>query len=378
MSHIALVCIECENQHDADMLTLHCVRCGSPLDVEYKDPDRHSIDWHGFKMPVPFHSDSLTATMGEGHTPVVPLPRISKALGARNVFGKLELMNPTGSFKDRGAATMLSVAVEQGVCEVVEDSSGNAGAAVAAYSTRVGIKAHIFAPSNAPQAKMAQIRVYGAETHPVPGPREASTEAALQYQREHGTVYASHNLSPYFLEGVKTFAYEVAAQMSPTPDHIVIPVGNGSLLIGAWKGYSELLKAGILKRTPKLHAIQANAVRPIAAQFAGERWTAGGSTVAGGISVGAPPRKAQVIRAISDTGGVAISVSDESILRWQTFLASSEGIFAEPTSAAALAGLEKLIGSGTIGPDDAALVAITGFGLKDALPPIPPARSAPG
>ena len=378
MSHIALVCIECENQHDADMLTLHCVRCGSPLDVEYKDADRHSIEWHGVKMPVPFHSDSLIATMGEGHTPVVPLPRVSEAIGAWNVFGKLELMNPTGSFKDRGAATMLSVAVEQGVCEVVEDSSGNAGAAVAAYAARVGIEAHIFAPATAPRAKTSQIQVYGAEMHPVPGPREASTEAALQYQREHGTVYASHNLSPFFLEGVKTFAYEVAAQMSPAPDHILIPVGNGSLLIGAWKGYKELLSAGVVKRTPKLHAIQANAVRPIAAQFAGERWTAGGSTVAGGISVGSPPRKYQVIRAISDTGGVAISVSDESILRWQVFLASSEGIFAEPTSAAALAGLEKLIGSGTIGPDDTALVAITGFGLKDALPPIPPARSAPG
>ena len=372
MSHIALVCIECENPHDADMLTLHCVRCGSPLDVEYKDPDRHSIDWHGFKMPVPFHSDLYAATMGEGHTPIVPLPRVSEALRSPNIFGKLELMNPTGSFKDRGAAMMISVAVEHNVCEVVEDSSGNAGAAVAAYSARVGIKAHIFAPSNAPKAKMGQIRVYGAESHPIPGPREASTEAALQYQREHGTVYASHNLSPYFLEGVKTFAYEVAAQMSPTPNHIVIPVGNGSLLIGAWKGYSELLSAGLVKQTPKLHAIQANAVRPIAAQFARERWTAGGSTVAGGISVGAPPRKNQVIRAISDTGGIAVAVSDESILRWQTFLASSEGIFAEPTSAAALAGLEKLIGSGTIGPDDTALVAITGFGLKDALPPIPP------
>ena len=376
MSHIALVCIECENQHDADMLTLHCVRCGSPLDVEYKDADRHSIEWHGVKMPVPFHSDSLAATMGEGHTPVVPLPRVSEALAARSVFGKLELMNPTGSFKDRGAATMLSVAVEQGVCEVVEDSSGNAGAAVAAYAARVGIEAHVFAPSNAPQAKMAQIQVYGAETHPVPGPREASTEAAIQYQREHGTVYASHNLSPFFLEGVKTFAYEVAAQMSPAPDHILIPVGNGSLLIGAWKGYKELLSACVVNGVPKLHAVQANAVRPIAAQFAGEQWTSGGSTVAGGISVGSPPRKNQVIRAISDTGGVAISVSDESILRWQVFLASSEGIFAEPTSAAALAGLEKLIGSGTIGQEETALVAITGFGLKDALPPISPRVSA--
>ena len=377
MSHITLVCTECSHPHESDMLTLHCARCGSPLDVEYQDADRHSIQWHGIKMPVPVHSDSPAATMGEGHTPIVPLPRVSEALGSPNVFGKLELLNPTASFKDRGAATMISVAVEQGVREVVEDSSGNAGAAVAAYAARVGIKAHIFAPANAPKAKMDQIQVYGAETYLVPGPREASTEAAMQHQREHGTVYASHNLSPYFLEGAKTFAYEVAAQMSPAPDHIVIPVGNGSLLIGAWKGYRELLSAGVVSGMPRLHAIQAEAVKPIAAQFAGEQWTAGGSTVAGGISVGAPPRKSQVLRAIADTNGSAVAVSDESILRWQMFLASSEGIFAEPTSAAALSGLEALIGSGTIGPEETVLVAITGFGLKDALPSAFPASSAP-
>ena len=371
MSHIALVCTECEDMHQADMLRLKCARCNSPLDVEYHDTHLHSMIWHGVKMPVPFHSDSPSATMGEGNTPIVPLPHVGKTLGAPNVFGKLELMNPTGSFKDRGAAMMMSVAMEHNVREVVEDSSGNAGAAVAAYSARVGIEAHIFAPATAPHAKMDQIRVYGAQTHTIPGPREASTEAAIQYQREHGTVYASHNLSPYFLEGTKTFAYEVAAQMSPAPDHIVIPVGNGSLLIGAWKGYRELLSAGVVSRMPKLHAIQADAVKPIAAQFAGEEWTNSGSTIAGGISVGAPPRKSQALRAISDTGGAAAAVSDESILRWQTLLASSEGIFAEPTSAAALSGLETLIGDGTIGADETVLVAITGFGLKDALPSAP-------
>ena len=370
MSHIVLVCTECEHRHDADMLTLRCIHCGFPLDLEYKDSDRHSIDWLGFNMPVPFHSDSLTATMGEGRTPIVPLPRVCDTLGSLGVFGKLESMNPTGSFKDRGAAVMMSVAMEHDVREVVEDSSGNAGAAVAAYSARVGIKAHIFAPANAPRAKMGQIRVYGAETHPVPGPREASTEAATRFQRERGIVYASHNLSPYFLEGTKTFAYEVVSQMFPAPDHIIIPVGNGSLLVGAWKGYRELLSAGAVNRTPKLHAIQASAVSPIAAQFAGGQWNAGGATIAGGISVGLPPRKSQVIRAIADTGGSAISVSDESILEWQVFLASSEGIFAEPTSAAALSGLEKLIEDGTIRPNEVSLVAITGFGLKDSLPPV--------
>ena len=305
MSHIALVCIECENQHDADMLTLHCVRCGSPLDVEYKDPDRHSIEWHGVKMPVPFHSDSLTATMGEGHTPVVPLPRVSEALRVSKHFRQAGADEPNRVVQGPG----------RGYDAVGRRRAGRVRSRGRLLrqrrSGRRGVRGpgrdrgpHIRPSHRSTRQNMTQIQVYGAETHPVPGPREASTEAALQYQREHGTVYASHNLSPYFLEGVKTFAYEVAAQMSPAPDHIVIPVGNGSLLIGAWKGYKELLSAGLVKQTPKLHAIQANAVRPIAAQFAGERWTAGGSTVASGISVGAPPRKSQVIRAISDTGGV--------------------------------------------------------------------------
>ncbi len=368
MSHISLVCTECEASHKADMLTLGCVKCGAPLDVVYGDPARHTVRWDGFDMPAPFHSDEPGVTLGEGHTPVVAMPRLGGALGAANLFGKLEFMNPTGSFKDRGTATMLSVAVEQGVTEVVEDSSGNAGASVSAYAARAGIRAHVFAPATAPKAKLGQIRVYEAETHAVPGPREASTAAAVEYQRANGVVYASHNLSPYFVEGTKTFAYEVAAQMSPAPDHIVIPVGNGSLFMGCWKGYSELIAQGAVDSMPKLYAIQAEAVMPIAAAFAGESWSPGASTLAGGIAVGSPPRKAQVLRAVRESGGAALAVSDESIILWQRRLAASEGVFAEPTSAAAFAGLELLIRRGHISEDDIVLAAITGFGLKDALP----------
>ena len=228
LSHINLVCTECGTSHEADMHTLGCAECGAPLDVEYEADARHTIRWAGFDMPVPYHSDIPAVSMGEGDTPIVPLPRISESLGSSDLFGKLEFMNPTGSFKDRGTAAMLSVAAEHGVTEVVEDSSGNAGASVSAYSARAGMKAHVFAPSTAPVAKLGQIRVYEARTHAVPGPREASTDAAVGFQRENGLVYASHNLSPYFVEGTKTFAYEVAAQMSPLPDHIVIPVGTAA------------------------------------------------------------------------------------------------------------------------------------------------------
>ena len=368
MSHISLVCTECGASHKADMHTLGCRECGAPLDVEYEPDAHHTMRWAGFDMPVPYHSDGPRVSLGEGNTPIIPLPRISETLGTTNLFGKLEFMNPTGSFKDRGTATMLSVAVEHGVTEVVEDSSGNAGASVSAYSARAGMKAHVFAPSTAPAAKLGQIRVYEARTHAVPGTREASTDAAVEFQRQNNLVYASHNLSPYFVEGTKTFAYEVASQMSPLPEHIVIPVGNGSLLMGCWKGFSELMAAGALDSMPKLHAIQAEAVMPIAAEFLGSDWSPGASTLAGGIAVGAPPRKNQVLRAVRESGGVALAVTDDSIVLWQKRLAVSEGIFAEPTSAAALAGIELLLQHGHVQGDEAILAAITGFGLKDALP----------
>ena len=368
MSHIELACVECGASHEADMHALGCESCGSPLDVAYLDPDAHTTDFGEIGMPVPYHADSPTVTMGEGHTPLVELPSVGRDLGGVRVVAKLEFMNPTGSFKDRGTATMLSVAMEHGVEAVVEDSSGNAGASVSAYAARAGIDAHVFAPESAPEAKMGQIRVYEASTHPTPGPREASTEAAIDFQRQHGMVYASHNLSPYFVEGTKTFAYEVATQMSDGPDHIVIPVGNGSLLLGAWTAYREIISQRAISRMPKLHAIQAEAVMPLAAAFMGTDWKPGATTIAGGIAVGSPPRLQQSLRAIRESGGSSLAVTDASIIAWQKRLASQEGIFAEPTSAAAFAGLQLLVERGVIGSDKVVLVPVTGFGLKDALP----------
>ena len=368
MSHIELVCVECGASHEADMNALGCESCGSPLDVSYLDLDLHAMSFDGLRMPVPFHADSPTVTMGEGQTPLVSLPSVEEALGDIGVVAKLEFMNPTGSFKDRGTATMLSVSMEHGIRAVVEDSSGNAGASVSAYAARAGITAHVFAPATAPEAKMGQIRVYDAETHPTPGPREASTDAAVDFQRRHGMVYASHNLSPYFVEGTKTFGYEVATQMTNAPDHIVIPVGNGSLLLGAWKAYKELIALGAVTRMPKLHAIQAEAVMPIASEIMGASWTPGATTIAGGIAVGSPPRLRQALRAIRESSGTSLAVTDSSIVRWQKLLASQEGIFAEPTSAAAFAGLQLLVERGIVDRDEVALVPVTGFGLKDALP----------
>ena len=288
-------------------------------------------------------------------------------MGIKSLDAKLEYLNPTGSFKDRGTVVVIAKAMEHGVREVVEDSSGNAGASVSAYAGRAGMKAHIFAPSSAPEAKLRQIVAYGAQVHSIPGPREATTAAAVRYSTENALVYASHVLSPYFVEGTKLFAYEVFRQTAGRlPRHIIMPVGNGSLLLGALKGFSELKRGGHIANLPRLHAVQARNVMPIVAAFNGLTDAPPiASTVAGGIAVGTPARLEEIVTAIKTTDGTATAVHEEKILSWRDTLAQTEGIYGEPTSAAAFAGLSQLVEQDIVRPDDRVLVPITGFGLKD-------------
>ena len=373
MSHVNLQCTRCAAVHASSMATLRCGTCGAPLDVLYTEATPSPKDGlhqrrTGPPIPLPLHQLDSRVSLGEGDTPCVELPGLGRLLGLTRLYAKLEFLNPTSSFKDRGAAIMMSVAKEQGVAAVVEDSSGNAGASVAAYAARSGARAHVFVPATAPRAKIQQIEVYGAEVHVVDGPREAATREAMAFSRASGLVYASHSLSPYFAEGTKTFAYEIARQMTNhSPDHIVLPVGNGSLFIGAWKGFRELQDAGHVSDVPRLHCIQARGVMPIVAAYNGEGWAPapGAQTVAGGISVAEPPRQQQVLDGLAATEGAALAVDDEQILKWQRLLAETEGIYAEPTSAAALAGLHRLVLGGQVQPSDCVLVPITGSGLKE-------------
>ena len=345
------------------MVTMSCANCSDPLEISY-----HQETLNKSKIPMPFKSNDSTVSIGEGRTPIVSLSTIGKYLGRNHVFGTLEYLNPTGSFKDRGTAVMLNVAAEFGTREIVEDSSGNAGASVAAYASKHSMKAHIFVPDSAPAAKLQQIIAYGAEVHPIGGHRQNTTTAAIKFCKDQNIIYTSHNLSPYFLEGTKTYAYEIVARNKQIPDHIVFPVGNGSLLIGAWIGFSELAKFGSLKKIPRLHCVQPQAVMPIVAKYRGENWDPGDAkhTIAGGISVTHPPRYKRILDIINESNGTAVAVNDPDILEWRTKLAHLEGIYAEPTSAAAFAGLEQLVHTETIKENETVLIPITGFGLKDA------------
>ena len=198
MSHIELRCPRCGNSRPADMSTEACRDCGSPLDVAYIAGGQTQRRADGDEIPSPVHDPRSRVSLGEGNTPSVHLVQFGGSLPLHELYAKLEYLSPTGSFKDRGTATMLSVAREHGVAELVEDSSGNAGASVAAYSARAGIKSHIFVPADAPEAKLRQIRAYGTQVHTIEGTRGAVTEAAIAYCHQNDLVYASHMMSPYF------------------------------------------------------------------------------------------------------------------------------------------------------------------------------------
>lgn len=362
-NHI-LRCIDCGASVQPTLTTLECPACAAPLEVEYLEaPD-------GLSPRLPLERPEEIVSLGEGNTPLIPLPTIAAELGLNRLWAKLEFEAPTGSFKDRGSAVLISAAKEAGLTEFVEDSSGNAGASLSAYAAAAGLRAHVFAPSSAGIGKKNQIRVFGAVLHEIEGSRQASTDAARAFVSERGIPWLSHYMSPYFMEGMKAFAYELADAPEAPFDHVIFPVGNGSLIVGALEGFQELAHAKKIAAVPALHCVQADAIRPIVAAITNEDWTvaAGAASVASGISVTSPPRLSQVVDAVRDTGGQGVAVCEASIIAWQKRLAASEGIFGEATSAVAFAGLERLIADGVIASDDRVVVPVTGSGLKEPLP----------
>ena len=275
---------------------------------------------------------------------------------------KLEGALPTGSFKDRGAAAMAGWLAAHGVERVIEDSSGNAGAALAAHCARAGIGCDIYAPEATPPAKLAQISAYGARIVPIPGPRPRATEAA-EAAAEEGAVYASHAWSPLFLAGTRTFALELCEQLGgAAPEAVVFPVGGGSLLLGAHLGFTRLRDEGRIARLPRLVCAQAAACAPLVAAFeAGSPEplpVALTDSVADGIRIPEPVRGAEVLRALAESDGVAVAVEEDEILHAYRDVARG-GVLVERTSAVALAAAAKL---GLA--DRGIVVAITGHGLK--------------
>ncbi len=278
-------------------------------------------------------SEEATArvTLGEGLTPLVTVePRLA------GVMAKLEFLLPTGSFKDRGAAALIASALGRGASSVIADSSGNAGSAIAAYAARAGIGCTVYVPASTSPAKRRQILAYGAQLEVVAGDRSATAEAAATAVQRTGATYASHVYDPYFLQGTKTIAYEIWEQAGNAPDALIVPVGNGTLLLGAARGFAELRQAGLVRGEPALIAVQSERCAPLA-----RAWAEGTEepmdvevreTAAEGIAIPRPPRGAQILSAVRATGGCIVSVPEEAIAPAQAVL-GRRGLFVEPTAA---------------------------------------------
>ena len=300
-------------------------------------------------------------TLGEGMTPL-----IAGIVAGVRVLLKCEWFNPTCSFKDRGASVMLSLLRAQGIRHVLEDSSGNGGAAVSAYAAAGGMAATIMAPASTSPAKTVQMRAHGATVELIPGSRQDTADAAVA--RSATIFYASHNWHPFFLHGTKTLAYELWEDLGfRAPDNVITPCGAGSNVLGCEIGFSELLRAGQIEALPRIFAAQPANCAPIAAAFmagADEAVpTAISPTMAEGTAIAKPVRMREVLGTLRETRGGAVTLTEEEIARATLDLARI-GIYVEPTCAQAAAAFGKLLETGTITPEQTTVLVMTGSGLK--------------
>lgn len=375
---LRLECDSCKKEFSTETLEWRC-SCGGILDLHGGQPfdpaaierREHSLWRYAGALPVDYNR---RVSLGEGWTPLVsfPLSREETSGDKRagkdpQLFLKLDHLFPSGSYKDRGASILLSKIRELGIERIVEDSSGNAGAAVAAYSAAAGVAAEIYVPADNSPGKLAQIRSYGARLVPVEGNRSDTAAAALRAAQEH--YYASHVYNPFFLQGTKTFGYEVWEQLGRSaPGAVVLPVGNGTLLLGTYKAFCELRNAGLIERLPRLIAVQSAACAPLAEAFESKPPSRiAGKTLAEGIAIRSPALLSRMVETLRASGGAVIRVDEEQIAT-ALRMAVGRGFYIEPTAAAGLAGLlsyaESFDTAGHGERPSCVVGVLTGHGLK--------------
>ncbi len=360
-------CNECSATYKISALRYKC-DCGSSLNLQKNVSRHHERDtstmslWR-YREALPISTGAKIVTLGEGMTPIIPLDSTENP----KHYAKLDYLCPTGSYKDRGASVLLTHLKALSVKKVVEDSSGNAGAAIAAYSARAGIRCTIYCPESTSKGKLKQISAYGAELKLVPGNRMATTEAVKQAAEN--TCYASHNWHPFFLEGTKTLAYEITEQLEGNvPAHVICPIGFGSIYLGLYLGFQELHEAGVIDRVPRLLGVQPEICCPIYNAYRDKtptisRMPQTGQTLAEGITAELPIRGEMILEAIHWTNGAFITIDDADIKAGMKTLAN-KGLYVEPTSAVVIKGYEKFKAAGIIQEDDVVVSILTGIGLK--------------
>lgn len=375
-----LECSVCQKNFERGVAHNLC-DCGGPLLVRYDleavrsqwNPDRISDgapDMWRYAPVLPVVEDRNIVSMGEGWTPLIRARRLGDRVGAANLWVKDEGLNPTGSFKARGISCAISMCRELGISKVAIPSAGNAAGALATYAAAAGIEAHIFMPRDVPQANYIECCAAGAHVTLVDGLISDCGRIVAERKTREGWFDVSTLKEPYRIEGKKTMGYEVVEQLGwEVPDAIFYPAGGGVGLIGMWKAFEEMETLGwIGKKRPKMIAVQAEGCQPVVRAFeqgadASEFWDHA-STVAAGLRVPKPLGDRLMLKAIRDSSGFSLAVTDAELLDGALELASDEGVFAAPEGGACVAALRKLLADGKLAAGDRIVLYNTGSGLK--------------
>jgi len=378
---IHLECSECGIFYNADELQTFCLGCRAPLMARYNlDAARKTLTresllartkgiWRWAEI-LPVRAQAFRLTLGEADTPLLRAANLGKIFGMEQLYIKDEAVNPTGSFKARGLVVAVARAMELGVRNFVIPTAGNAGGALAAYAARARAQAHIYMPKDAPLSNQIEIKIAGAELILVDGLISDAARQAAEAAKKHGWFDVSTFKEPYRCEGKKTMGLELAEAFGwELPDVIIYPTGGGTGLVGMWKAFDELEEMGFISaKRPRMVSVQAAGCSPIVRAYADNSERAafwdGAQTIASGLRVPGPFADKQILRAIRDSNGIALAVSDDEIIECQKELATSEGIFAAPEGAATLSATKHLLENKWIGREEQVILFNTGSGLK--------------
>ncbi|MGO9645857.1 MAG: threonine synthase [Candidatus Bathyarchaeia archaeon] len=373
-------CIACNTRLDPSK-RFSCPRCGELLEITYDLHSRRRAFITSLKKPPPYSvwryrellpiADTHPISIGEGGTSLTKSNRLARKLGLSKLYFKNEGQNPTASFKDRGMTVVITRAMELEARTVLCASTGNTSASMAAYAARAGLNAFVLIPSGKiAKGKLVQAIMHGAKIVKVSGNFDAALKKARQMAERRDSLYLVNSLNPYRIEGQKTISFEMWEQLGKrVPDAVFVPVGNAGNISAIWKGFRELKGLDLINRTPRMIGVQAAGAAPLATAYAkGEDrivpWEHP-ETWASAIRIGAPASWRKALKAVQESNGSILSATDNEIRRAQKLLADHEGLFGEPASAAAVAGLIKARRTGLVGAHDAITCVITGHGLKD-------------
>ena len=373
---VRLRCVTCGSLYPHNPRLFTCRSCGGLLEVV--TPVDSGFEWGRvrarrfgvwrYRELLPLAEWVKPVSLGEGGTPLV---KVVRAAGP-HVFVKFEGSNPTGSFKDRGMAVGVTIAKGLGVEGVVVASTGNTAASAAAYAARAGLRCLVYLPrGGVARGKLAQALLHGAEVVEVDGFFDDALELVLEeyVERSYSKLYPLNSVNPWRLEGQKTLAFELVDELGNTPDVVVVPVGNAGNISAIWKGFRELRDLGVISGTPRMIGVQATGAAPLA-----KTWSTGSRelqvveeprTIASAIRIGRPVNWVKALKAVEESRGALLTVSDEEILEAIKMLARLEGLGVEPSSAASLAGYLKALEEGLVDRGETVVLVATGHALKD-------------